>query len=147
MSDDSGRLIAFPWVFEYDSNDTRSVRVALVDLGTASPASSLTKISPSHLFLASANGDSSLLSFDLPPPGPPTSPLIGSGSRRKSKSKREDTGCAVGDISVGAPTMGGTQVLERWMNLAPVKDFCVVGEEGGGSVSLTSQDLGWEANA
>ena len=30
---------------------------------------------------------------------------------------------------------GKPEVRERWMNLAPVKDFCVVREEGGGVVS------------
>jgi hypothetical protein len=29
---------------------------------------------------------------------------------------------------------GKPEIKERWMNLAPVKDFCVVGEEGGGVV-------------
>ena len=31
---------------------------------------------------------------------------------------------------------GKPEVKERWMNLAPVKDFCVVDEEGGGVVRL-----------
>ena len=30
---------------------------------------------------------------------------------------------------------GKPEVRERWMNLAPVKDFCVVREEGGAVVS------------
>jgi DNA damage-binding protein 1 len=31
--------------------------------------------------------------------------------------------------------MGSTEVLERWVNLAPVKDFCAVGDQSGGTVS------------
>lgn len=143
MSDDSGRLVAFRWVFDYDANHIRSVRVAPIDLGFGAPASSLTRIGPSHLFLASANGDSSLMSFDISPPGPPTSPTIGLSSRRESKSKaREGAEARVGDISVCAPAKGSAHVLERWMNLAPVKDFCVVDADGGGSVSLSCRDYG-----
>jgi DNA damage-binding protein 1 len=33
--------------------------------------------------------------------------------------------------------VGKVEVLERWMNLAPVKDFCVVEEEGRGLVSAS----------
>jgi len=34
---------------------------------------------------------------------------------------------------------GKPEVKERWMNLAPVKDFCVVADEGGGVVSADSR--------
>jgi len=31
---------------------------------------------------------------------------------------------------------GGYEVKERWINLAPLKDFCVVEDEAGAMVSL-----------
>lgn len=142
LSDDCGRLMAFSWNFEYDGEGSRSVRVGMADMGSTSPASSLTRIGPSHLFCASANGDSSLISFQVPPPGPPTSPISPTSSprsSRKAKGKGKETADAViSNISVGEPARGAVQTLERWMNLAPVKDFCVVEEDGGGSVSHSS---------
>lgn len=38
-------------------------------------------------------------------------------------------------IIVSEPSIGSTEVLERWVNLAPVKDFCAVGDQSGGTVS------------
>lgn len=40
-----------------------------------------------------------------------------------------------GSITVGETSRGSVTVLERWMNLAPVNDFCVVEDGSGGSVS------------
>lgn len=36
---------------------------------------------------------------------------------------------------------GSLEVIERWMNLAPVKDFTVVSDESGAVVSLGMTEL------
>jgi DNA damage-binding protein 1 len=38
---------------------------------------------------------------------------------------------------------GQAEVLERWMNLAPVKDFAVIEEEGRGAVSIMISEQVW----
>jgi DNA damage-binding protein 1 len=135
LSDDSGRLTAFSWAFDYDSDNFRSVRVGKTDLGLSSPASSLTVLDDMHLFCASTCGDSTLLKLDIPAPGPPSSPIAPSSSPRSRKIKgkgREEL--ATSSISVSEPGMGSVETLERWVNLAPVKDFCAIGDQSGGTV-------------
>jgi hypothetical protein len=51
----------------------------------------------------------------------------------KGKGKEEVS--SPSSIIVSEPSMGSTEVLERWVNLAPVKDFCAVGDQSGGTVS------------
>jgi DNA damage-binding protein 1 len=54
------------------------------------------------------------------------------GSKGKGRAEVQEGAWAV---TVVDDLEGSTEVLERWMNLAPVKDFCAVSEEGGGVVS------------
>jgi hypothetical protein len=51
----------------------------------------------------------------------------------KGKS-RDEISAVSSSIVVGEPSIGSTTTLERWVNLAPVKDFCAVGDQGGGTV-------------
>lgn len=140
MSDDSGRLIGIVWESDRNAEGESIVRVNKIEMGTASPASSLTYLEFGHLFLSSACADSLLLRLDLPTtlqPGSPVSPTRSPRSSFSRKGKgREGQGSS--SILVGETAMGTTETLERWMNLAPVKDFCVVSEEGG-AVSFTRQ--------
>jgi DNA damage-binding protein 1 len=136
ISDDSGRLTAFSWTFNNDSGNGRTVNIGKADMGLTSPASSLTPLFPNHLFCASACGDSTLLHLDIPSSGPPSSPTAPSSSpRRRLKGKGKEEVSSPSSIIVSEPSMGSTEVLERWVNLAPVKDFCAVGDQSGGTVS------------
>jgi hypothetical protein len=45
-------------------------------------------------------------------------------------------------IVVSEPSVGTVDVLERWVNLAPVKDFCAIGDQIGGTVSRSSYQSG-----
>lgn len=137
MSDDSGRLTSLSWTFNNDSETGRTVNIGKGDMGLASPASSLTSLSPIHLFCASACGDSTLLHLDIPSPGPPSSPTAPSSSpKRRLKGKGKEELSSPSSIIVSEPSVGTVDVLERWVNLAPVKDFCVVGDQSGGTVSF-----------
>lgn len=137
MSDDSGRLIGAVWESDKNAEGDSIVRVNKLDLGTASPASSLTYLESGRLFLSSACADSLLLKLNMPTSLRPSSPISPTRSPRSSfghKGKGRE-GHGPSSILVGEPATGSTEILERWMNLAPVKDFCVVSEEGGGAVS------------
>ncbi|KAK4684331.1 hypothetical protein P7C73_g5851, partial [Tremellales sp. Uapishka_1] len=145
IGDECGRLTAVGWEFAPSSGiASGSVRVKKVSMGMASPPSSMTYIDSAYLFLSSACGDSLLLSLSLPPPSlkrsrpsSPISPSVISTAQaipgRKGKGKARDK--SEGDWSVvleDEEGKGSVEVKERWMNLAPVKDFCVIEEEGGG---------------
>lgn len=140
MSDDSGRLKGMVWETDHDTEGNSVVQVNKLDLGTTSPASCLTYLNSDHLFLSSACADSQLLKLSLPstiPPGSPVSPKSSPRSpvNRKGKGRANHNDGQSGSIVVGSTATGSTEVLERWMNLAPVKDFAVVGDESGGTVS------------
>lgn len=139
MSDDSGRLKGMIWETEHDTEGNTTVQVNKLDLGTASPASSLTYLGSGHIFLSSACADSQLLKLMLPttiPPGSPVSPKSSPRSpiSRKGKGRANHEDVSSRSITVGKTATGSTEVLERWMNLAPVKDFAVVSDESGGTV-------------
>ena len=53
------------------------------------------------------------------------------GRKGKARARDEDEG-DIGGWSIAEETaeMGRIDVRERWLNLAPVKDFCTVEEEG-----------------
>jgi DNA damage-binding protein 1 len=137
MSDDSGRLTGFSWTFGRDSAGNRNVNIGMADMGHSSPASSLTPLSPNHLFCASASGDSTLLHLEIPSPGPPSSPTAPSSSpKRRLKGKGKEEVSSPSSIIVSEPSVASSEVMERWINLAPVKDFCAVGDQSGGTVSL-----------
>ena len=135
ISDDSGRLTGLSWTFNNANEYDRTVNVGKADMGLAAPASSLTPLGPTHLFCASACGDPSLLCLDIPPPGPPSSPAAPSSSpRRRLKGKGKEESSSPSSIVVSEPSQGSHEVLERWVNLAPVKDFCAIGDQSGGTV-------------
>nr|WVH01967.1 DNA damage-binding protein 1 [Naematelia aurantialba] len=141
LGDEAGRLTAVSWDHEEDENGLLgTTRVQKTEYGLASPASSLSYLNASHVFLSSACGDSILLRFGSPTcealMAPPTT---GSAARtipgRKGKGKAwDDKAEERGPWSVlhEDDLQGSVTVLERWLNLAPVKDFCTVTEDGGG---------------
>ncbi|WRT69742.1 uncharacterized protein IL334_006733 [Kwoniella shivajii] len=151
IGDECGRLTAIGWEFEKNqgilegaTGQNGTVHVRIVEMGTASPPSSLTYLDSSYLFLSSAAGDSSVLKLVLPSPKPgqsqsPVSPSSSSDPRsipRKGKGRArdetEEAAWAVIMEEEGNEFRGDVDVKERWMNVAPVKDFCAVKEEGGG---------------
>jgi DNA damage-binding protein 1 len=87
----------------------------VLDLGLISPPSSLTPLSPNHIFITSAAGDHQLVRLQP-------------GSSSKMQPKRD----AEPEVE---QVQGSLEVIERWMNLAPVKDFTVVSDESGAVVS------------
>ncbi|KAL7425176.1 hypothetical protein Q5752_000864 [Cryptotrichosporon argae] len=118
LSDDSGRLTALGWHFSDEA--TGNVRVRKLELGQTSPASSLTYLGNAHVFLASACADSAVVALALPGPGSPSTPS------RKGKAREQ------GEWAVHVDEVtGGVEVKERWMNVAPVKDFVPVTDEAG----------------
>ena len=93
-----------------------------------------------HVFLSSACGDSLLLELDISPIGTssPISPSKRGIPVRKGKGRaRDNEEGAELTISVQEDDEGSFAIKERWMNLAPVKDFCVIEEESGVLVSFT----------
>lgn len=160
LGDEAGRLTAVGWEFDRTASEGGarhgSVRVSKVDLGSvrnergsrandqSSPPSSLTYLDAAHVFLSSACGDSAVIRLDLShEPSSPVSPSVHSSARaipaRRGKGKarqeeEEDWAVVLEDGQVGE-----IDTLERWMNLAPVKDFCTVEEEGGGVVSWVEE--------
>lgn len=139
LSDDSGRLKGMIWECDHDTEGNSVVQVNKLELGTASPASCMTYLDSGHLFLASACADSQVLKLNLPtaiPPGSPVSPKSSprSPTSRKGKGRASHNDGHSSSITLGQTATGSTEVLERWMNLAPVKDFAVVGDESGGTV-------------
>lgn len=82
-----------------------------------SPPSSLTPLSPNHIFVSSTTGDSQLVRLTQ----------TQTVDRGKGKQTRQEP--EVDEVS------GSVEILERWMNLAPVKDFAVVEDESGAVVS------------
>jgi DNA damage-binding protein 1 len=61
-------------------------------------------------------------------------PIPNRKGKGKARSNVEDGPWAV-EIE-NEQESGEIDVKERWMNLAPLKDYCVVEEEGGGMVSV-----------
>ncbi|WWC95424.1 hypothetical protein V866_002287 [Kwoniella sp. B9012] len=142
IGDECGRLTAIGWNFEKNqgilegaTGQNGTVRVRKVEMGTASPPSSLTYLDASYLFLSSAAGDSSLLKIQLPSPEtaqPSTSPAGPRKGKGKARDEVEEGSWTVVHEDQGNEWRGDVDVKERWMNVAPVKDFCAVNEEGGG---------------
>ncbi|WVQ78968.1 hypothetical protein IAT38_001060 [Cryptococcus sp. DSM 104549] len=139
IGDECGRLIALGWEFERGQGGGQlgTVRVSKVDMGVASPPSSLTYLDTSHVFLSSAVGDSSLLRLDL------DSSDAGTGSTNSLQTQpqaipNKGKGRARANVESGAWEVvledqgkGALEVKESWMNVAPVKDFCTVNDTGG----------------
>lgn len=122
MGDECGRLTAIGWEFE----GMEKVQVGLIDMGVVSAPSSLTYLDNSYLFAASACGDSLLVSLALPSPDSARQPS------NKGKEKAHDISDAGAyEIATAEPQRGQVDVRERWMNIAPAKDFAIVKEDDG----------------
>jgi len=149
LGDECGRLTAIGWQFEqseiaggpsYFSRGT--VRVRKVDMGSVPPPSSLTYLDASHVFVSSACGDSGVMRLALSQPkqsspmSSPTSARPIPGRKGKSRVKTEEEASSWSIAMEDEDQRGIVDVKERWMNLAPLKDFCVVGEESGNIVCI-----------
>nr|XP_018260261.1 uncharacterized protein I303_07178 [Kwoniella dejecticola CBS 10117]OBR82419.1 hypothetical protein I303_07178 [Kwoniella dejecticola CBS 10117] len=149
IGDECGRLTAIGWEFERNqgilegaTGQNGTVRVKKVEMGVASPPSSLTYLDSSHLFISSAAGDSSVVKLNLPEPNTAHSPISPSSASDARAVPRKGKGRARDDSEEGLWTVvledegnewrGDVDIKERWMNVAPVKDLCAVQEEGGG---------------
>lgn len=122
LGDECGRLTAVGWEFE----DMEKVRVGMIDMGVVSAPSSLTYLDNGYLFAASACGDSLLVSLVLPSPDSARQPS------NKGKEKAHDISDAGAyEIVTAEPQRGQVDVRERWMNIAPAKDFAIVKEDDG----------------
>ncbi|WWC92848.1 uncharacterized protein L201_007809 [Kwoniella dendrophila CBS 6074] len=149
IGDECGRLTAIGWEFEKNqgilegaTGQNGVVRVRKVEMGQVSPPSSLTYLDSSYLFLSSAAGDSALLKLAPPTSDTARQPISPSSSSNSKAVPKKGKGRARDDSEEGAWTIvledegnefrGDVEEIERWMNIAPVKDFCAVKEEGGG---------------
>ena len=134
MSDESGALTAIGWEFE-----GKKVQVTVMDLGTVScrpvgadqtsPASALVYLDSAHVFVSSVYGDAVLLRLSMT-----ESPRSSPKSVRKGKGPARDEDQWVVEIAEGK---GSFEVRERWMNLAPLRDFVTVEGDGGVSHRVT----------
>ncbi|ORY34709.1 CPSF A subunit region-domain-containing protein [Naematelia encephala] len=156
LGDEAGRLIALSWDYHKDENGLlRSTGVQKIEYGEASPASSLTYLASSHIFLSSACGDSALVRLDAsaPPeasPEPPTRSAVraipglkGKGKARDGKDEESGPWSVLHEDDL----QGNNRTLERWLNLAPVKDFCTVTDESGGVSHLVVSSGASNANS
>lgn len=147
LGDDSGRLIALGWEYEKSdpmigstpSSSSGTVLVKRSEFGATSPASSLVYLNSGHIFIASACGDSLVMQLQGGRTSTAASPRrVGARpipTPRKGKARaRDNEEEDIGGWSVVEDTAeeGRIDIKERWLNLAPVKDFCTVEEEGGG---------------
>ncbi|KAE8541647.1 hypothetical protein D1P53_001817 [Cryptococcus gattii VGV] len=151
IGDEYGAFTAFGWEFEKGSGagaDGR-IRVLRTYLGASSPPSSITYLDSSHLFVSSAVADSVLLRL-------PT--VNSSSSVSSSKGKGRAATGPIGDQldkwevlyengKERNDTDGDPEILERWMNIAPVKDLCVVKDEGGNLSHLVLASGASESNS
>lgn len=125
LGDECGRLTAIGWEFDGDN-----VTVGKIDLNAVSPPTSLTYIDNGYVFVSSACGDSLLISLDMAP----------EDAALASLSKGKGKGRVTADVGAWGITLlpdahRKATVQERWMNIAPVKDFAVVEEDDGRVVS------------
>lgn len=140
IGDECGNLTAYGWQVDSSSPSAwqrARVEVSKVDLGKTSPPSSLTYLGSSHLFVGSSFGDPQLVELDIAPRqgASPCSPNIGSPIIRKGKGRASISETRGEWDAQVTEDRGNFMIRERWMNLAPLRDFCVVEDEGGGVVS------------
>lgn len=122
LGDEYGRLTAVGWEF----HDMEKVQVGMIDMGVVSAPSSLAYLDNGHLFSASACGDSLLVNLVLPSPESTRQPS------NKGKERAHDISDAGAyEIVTAEPQRGQVEVRERWMNIAPAKDFAIVKEDDG----------------
>lgn len=146
LGDDSGRLTAIVWEWEKTeamigstpTSSSGTLRIKKQDFGIVSPPSSLVYLDAGHLFIGSACGDSLVARLR---PGQPSAPSASPGrigarpiptpgkGKGRARDDEEETGWAIVEETVDR---GSVDVRERWLNLAPIKDFCTVEEETGG---------------
>ncbi|GMK54981.1 hypothetical protein CspeluHIS016_0200370 [Cutaneotrichosporon spelunceum] len=128
LGDERGRLTALGWEFD----GTYDVRVGRVDLGIASPPTALTYIDNGVMFVSSACGDSLLVSFSLPEKGQAQSAGTTAPRNIKGKGRAQDSiDNGTWTVTVDDEATADQIVMERWMNLAPLKDLAVIEEEDG----------------
>ncbi|ORX37687.1 CPSF A subunit region-domain-containing protein [Kockovaella imperatae] len=136
IGDECGRLTCISWetqptrflLGEEDRYGCQTQNVCQI-----APPSSLTYLDNGYLFLSSGCSDSSLVNLQIPSGsescGSSASPTRGIPIR---KGKGRASGQSADFADVEDSTTGLTSIKERWTNLAPVRDFDVVREEGGG---------------
>ncbi|OWZ42004.1 DNA damage-binding protein 1 [Cryptococcus neoformans C23] len=151
IGDEYGAFTALGWEFEkgLGAGMDGRVRVLRTYLGASSPPSSITYLDSSHLFVSSAVADSVLLRL----PTVESSTNVPSG-----KGKGREVISPIGDqldkwevlYEIGKDrndTDEGLEILERWMNIAPVKDLCAVKDEGGNLSHLVLASGASESNS
>lgn len=110
-----------------------------------SPPTSITYIDSGYVFVGSHCGDSQIILIE---PSTSTSgatastsaimssPESNRSSPRKGKAKaRSSDSFDVPDVTELEHGKERAKIIEQFMNLAPVNDFCVIEENGGGVVS------------
>ncbi|RXK37957.1 hypothetical protein M231_04743 [Tremella mesenterica] len=144
LGDDAGHLTKL--TIESAREDLSSklsavMKVLKTDLGFAAAPSSLTLLGSSHVFMGSACGDALIIRLPsvTSSHSTPLSPALSVKSIPRSPvSSRKSKGKARADDSLDGfgvehyHETATVEMVERWMNLAPVKDFCAVEEDGGG---------------
>lgn len=84
-----------------------------------------------------------LVELQISETSPSQSPSRGNGRAipsRKGKDKARDNEEGLEWALESLDGKGNFVVKERWMNLAPLRDFCVVKDEGGGMVGHEVSD-------
>lgn len=105
-----------------------------------SPPSALAPIGSAHVFVTSITGDSQLVKLGLAGSSAGATATSSRTSpkaiaRKKGKNRASAEAAESGWNVALSEEKGSASVLERWVNLAPVKDFATVGDESGAVVS------------
>ncbi|WVQ75561.1 hypothetical protein IAR50_005188 [Cryptococcus sp. DSM 104548] len=138
IGDEYGALTAVGWQFQNGQGGGHpgTVQVLSTAVDSTSPPSSLTYLDASHLFVSSAVADSVLLRLPSM-----SDDIEGQATKSNGKGKQVLNGDAGNAWNVvyasgkeKTAAEGSAQVLERWMNVAPVKDMCAV-KDASGSLS------------
>lgn len=132
IGDECGRLKAVGWEFEGEN-----VRVGMIDMGVVSPPTALVYLDNGNLFASSACGDSLLVNLNMPTADADAAFKSSTSCSAKAIENKGKGRAQQGpDGGAWALTMqddaqGSVDVRERWMSIAPVKDFTIVeGDDG-----------------
>ncbi|WVO14336.1 hypothetical protein L204_101968 [Cryptococcus depauperatus] len=139
MGDELGKLTAVGWEFEKTTRPgyCGKLNVLAATLGQSSPPSSLTYLDSRHIFVASAVADSALIRLPYVQSDILSQQTSNKGKGRAKEEDLDESWEVVYETKFNATQIPhSVDVLERWMNIAPVKDFCVVKDEIGATSHL-----------
>ncbi|KAJ9123878.1 hypothetical protein QFC22_000666 [Naganishia vaughanmartiniae] len=138
IGDRQGRLS----VLTYPAGGNRATASLL---GTVSPPSCISYLDAGYAFIGSESGDCQVLRLKIGSHADSGGADVSAGSKGKGKSLQL-TGIREEPMDVDTIQHSGNSttsytVMDTWTNIAPVKDFCVVSEEGGAANSRASTQI------